>query len=116
MRKSLSIFFLVFTTFSFAQQSPNSIFNYNKSTDNLLLQNSSKLSLNVDSFKLKGSIQKHNSLSELPNQIIKPIHNIPIFAPGGNFFFRTYDVDKDIDHKLRIFEVEKSKYFLRSVG
>lgn len=120
MRKSIAILFLVFTTFSFAQQSPNSIFNYRNSSDDLISLNSSKLSLNMDSFKLEDLKQNTNSLSELPresyNQRVKPTDNMPIFAPKGKFYLKIYGVDEDIDYKLKIFIFEESKYYSRSVG
>jgi len=120
MKNSIAILFLFFTVFSFAQQSPNSILNNKNSADDLLRTSHSKLSLNMDSFKLRNLKQSTNSISELlrdsNNQRVKSLDNMPIFEPKGKFFLEIYDVEEDIDHKLRIFEFEQSKYNLRSMG
>lgn len=120
MKKSLLVLFYFSVSALFAQQSPNSGLNYKKSTDDLLLPNSPKLSLNMDFFKLEGFKQNTNSLSELLresyNQRVKPTDHMPIFVPEGKFFLEIYDVDEDLDYKLRIFEFKKLKYFLKSVG
>ncbi|MFK7812282.1 MAG: hypothetical protein AB8B59_07290 [Maribacter sp.] len=82
MKNSIAIILLVFTTFSSAQQPLNSIFNY--------APNSSKLSLNMDSFKLEDLKENTNALSEQLkksyNQRVKPTHNMPIFVPKGKFY------------------------------
>ena len=92
----------------------------NKSSQDLLLSNTSKYSLNLDFFELDSSEQKAKALSQILHeehmQRSKPIDSMPIFEPRGKFFLKIYDVDTGIDHKMKIFDVEKSKYFWRSVG
>jgi len=120
MKKSFVVLFLFFTSFSFAQQLSKSGLNTKKSTDDLLLPNGQKLPLNMDFFKLKESKPNINALSELRRKLskqkAKANHNMPIFVPEGKFFLEIYDVEEDVDYKLRIFELQKSNYSLRSAG
>jgi len=120
MKKYFVLVLLVFASLSFAQQSPYSGLNYKKSTDDILQSNSLKLPLNMDFFKLKDAKPNNHALSQLLKQSsirkTKPKHNMPIFVPEGAYFLQIYDVDKEVDYKLRIFELRKSNYSERSAG
>lgn len=120
MKKFLFLVSLFFTAFSFAQQSLNSFVNKKKSTSNFLLPYKSKYSLNLDFFKLEKVQKSFNSLSELfresNSQRSRPIDNMPIFEPKGKFYLEISPVDENIDYKLKIFSLEKSKYYSREVG
>ncbi len=120
MKKTIAILLLVSGTLAFAQQSPSSvpskdIFNYH-----LESPNKPKYSLKMTPFKLEDFIQNTNTLSEFlrksNSEREKPANNMPIFVPGGKFFLEIYKVDDDIDHKLKIFDLEKSKYNSRKLG
>jgi hypothetical protein len=119
MKTSFVLLFLFSVSILFAQQTPNSWLKKKSSTD-LLLPNTTKYSLNLTPFKLEDFQKVKNPISELlqksDNRRLKPIDNMPIFEPQGKFFLEIYEVEQDIDHKLRIFQFEQSKYYLRSVG
>lgn len=104
MKKTIFIWLLVSGSYTFAQQSPNE----------------SKLSLNMAPFELEDFKSITNPLTKFqrkPNkQILKPSDNMPIFELQGKFFLEIYKVDEDIDHKLKIFEFEQSKYNSRNLG
>jgi len=120
MKNITVIFFLLFTTCSFAQQPTNSTLNYKNSSDGVMGLNNIKLGLNMERFKLEDFKQIAPSLSEIKrkirNQRPTSLHKMPIFVPDGNLFLEIYDINENIDYKLRIFDLEKSKYFLRSMG
>ena len=63
-------------------------------------------------FKLEDFIQNTDALAEFLkksyNQSIKPTGNMPIFSPAGKFYLEIFDVDKNSDYKLRVFDLEKS--------
>lgn len=120
MKKALAIALFISGSLAFAQQPTNSIGNFKKSIDDLVSPNSPKLGLNMNSFKLEDFIQNTKTFPELPresyNKSLKPAGNVPIFIPNGKFFLEIYGEDEDIDYKLRIFDIEKSKYRFRSMG
>ncbi|TMM53615.1 hypothetical protein FEE95_17075 [Maribacter algarum] len=119
MKKAFTIVLLISSAIAFAQQSPKTfsggVFNYNSNTPGI-----TKPSLNMTPFKLEDFMGKTNSLTERlrksNRQREKPVDNMPIFAPEGKFFLKIYKVDEDIDHKLKIFEFEQSKYNSRNLG
>jgi len=119
MKMVLIVAMLISCSLACAQQSPkpfgNTIFNYSLTSPNKVKQ-----SLNMDFFKQEGFKQNTDVLGEFlresNSQRTKPIDNMPILVPNGKFFLEIYGVDENIDHKLRIFDLEKSKYFLRSMG
>ncbi|MFS4492078.1 hypothetical protein [Maribacter sp. 2308TA10-17] len=104
MKKTIFILLLVSGSLTFAQQSPNE----------------SKLSLNMHPFELEDFKSITNPLSEFqikPNKgFLKPSDNMPIFEPKGKFFLEIYKVEENIDHKIKIFEFEQSKYNSRNLG
>jgi len=120
MKTPLVLLFLFSASILFAQQTPYPWLNKKKPSSDLLLPNSTKYSLNLEPFKLEDFQKVKNPISELleksNNRRSKPIDNMPIFESQGKFFLEIYEVEKNIDHKLRIFQFEKSKYYLRSVG
>lgn len=120
MKKAFVIVCCVSSAFAFAQQTPspslhNKTFNYTLTTPL-----SEKQSLNMESFMRNDFEQNTDILSELLRKSntkrFKPRSTMPIFSPEGEFHLEIYEVEEDIDHKLKIFDLEKSKYFFRSLG
>jgi len=120
MKKTFVIICFVSNVFCFAQQTPsptinNTIFNYSLTTPH-----SGKQSLNMKSFIRNDFMENTSIISELllksNSKRIQPNTTMPIFSPEGEFHLEIYEVEEDIDHKLKIFDLEKSKYFLRSFG
>lgn len=113
MKKTLLVLFLLSAFVLFAQKTPNNFFNKNKPSQGFLLPNKSTFSLNLDFLKLEESKKKITSLPELlfrsNQESSAPNHNMTIFEPKGKFLLEIYEVDQNIDHKLKIFEIRKSK-------
>jgi len=119
MKKAFAIVCFVSSAFVFAQQTTGPSLN-NRIFNNNSTKPSQKLSLNMKPFMLEDFIQNTGILSEVIRKSnarrLKPSTAMPIFSPEGEFHLEIYEVKEDIDHKLKIFDLEKSKYHSRNLG